>query len=316
MRVLRNRNREPLAAAGAAAGSRAERGDALVHAVRPHRTLWRDALQRLMANRLALAGAIFILILIFLAIFAPIVAPYHYNEQDWAAIQQKPSWSYPMGTDLLGRDMLSRMIYGARVSILVGVGAQVIVFLIGVPLGALAGYAGGRVDNVIMRFVDVMYAFPQLLFVILIMAALGAGLQNIFIAIGLTGWVTIARLTRAEFLAMRERDFIHAARAVGAAPWRLITKHMLPNALTSIIVALTFGVPQAIFTEASLSFIGVGINPPTPSWGQMVGEYQGYIRASWHLSLFPAAAIALIMMAFTFFGDGLRDALDPRMKRN
>jgi len=244
-----------------------------------------------------------------------VVAPYPYDKPNYSAISQFPSRDFPMGTDLTGRDMLSRMIYGAQVSMLVGLGAQVIVFLIGVPIGAIAGYAAGKTDTILMRFVDVMYAFPQLLFVILIMAALGRGLQNIFIAIGITGWVTIARLTRAEFLSMREKDYIQAARAVGAGPWRLITRHMLPNALTPIVVALTFGVPEAIFTEASLSFIGVGINPPRPSWGQMVGEYFPYLQSYWYLALFPAIAIAVVMMSFTFFGNGLRDALDPRMQQ-
>jgi ABC-type dipeptide/oligopeptide/nickel transport system permease subunit len=206
------------------------------------------------------------------------------------------------------------MIWGAQVSIAVGLGSQLLVLLIGVPIGAIAGYFGGRVDSWLMRFVDVMYAFPQLLFVILIMAALGRGLQNIFIAIGITGWVTLARLTRAEFLALRERDFVTAARALGAGPWRLIFRHLLPNALSPIIVTVTFGIPQAIFTEAALSFIGIGINPPRPSWGQMAGEYQVYIQSYWYMSIFPSIAIALLMLAFTFFGDGLRDALDPRTR--
>lgn len=282
---------------------------------RPHRTLWRDAFNRLIANKLAMIGGILVLAFIFVAIFAPVIAPHGYNTPDYAAISQPPSWKWLMGTDLNGRDQLSRMIYGAQVSVLIGLGTQVIVFIIGVPIGAIAGYAAGKTDTILMRFVDVMYAFPQLLFVILIMSALGGGLTNIFIALGITGWVTIARLTRAEFLSARETDYIHAARAAGAGPWRLITRHLLPNALTPIIVSLTFGVPQAIFAEAGLSFIGVGINPPRPSWGQMVGLYFSYIQSYWYLALFPAIAIALIMMAFTFFGDGLRDALDPRMQR-
>lgn len=289
--------------------------NALAEGVRAHRTLWRDAARRLMANRLAMIGAIIIGGLLFLAIFAPIITPYHYADQNYDAISRFPSRDYPFGTDLVGRDLFSRIIYGARISMLVGVGAQVIVFFIGVPIGALAGYSGGRIDSLLMRFVDVMYAFPQLLFVILIMSALGAGLRNIFIAIGITGWVTIARLTRAEFLSMRERDYVLAAKASGAKPWRMITKHMLPNALTPIIVALTFGIPQAIFTEAGLSFIGVGIKPPTPSWGQMVGEYFPYLNSYWFMAVIPACAIGLVMFGFTFFGDGLRDALDPRMRR-
>ena len=288
---------------------------ALLAAQRPHRTLWRDALRRLAANRLAMVGAVVVVAIVLMAILAPVIAPYAYDEIDYGAISKFPSAEYPLGTDLVGRDMLSRVIYGAQVSMLIGLGAQVIVFLIGVPIGALSGYSGGKLDTFLMRFVDVMYAFPQLLFVILIMSALGRGITNIFIAIGLTGWVTIARLTRAEFLSMRERDYILSARAAGAGPWRLITRHMLPNALTPIIVALTFGIPEAIFTEASLSFVGVGINPPRPSWGQMVGEYFPYIQSYWFMAVFPAIAIAVVMMAFTFLGDGLRDALDPRMRR-
>lgn len=276
-------------------------------------SLWGDALRRLGRNRLAMFGLVIILLFSFLAVFAPIIAPHDYAEQFWDHIAEYPSWQFPLGTDLNGRDVLSRMIYGARVSMTVGLVAQFIVVLIGVPIGAIAGYYGGKVDTAIMRFVDIMYAFPTLLFVILIMTMLGKGLFNIFIAIGLVGWVTLSRLVRAQVLALREKEFVKAARTMGASTGRILLRHILPNALTPIIVAVTFGIPQAIFTEAALSFIGVGINPPTPSWGQMVGEYQQYIRSYWHMSLFPAVAIGLLMLAFTFFGDGLRDALDPRM---
>jgi len=186
--------------------------------------------------------------------------------------------------------------------------------LIGVPIGALSGFAGGRLDLVLTRLIDVMYAFPRLLFVILLMSMLGAGLMNIFVAIGLTGWVFIARQTRAQMLAIKEKDFVGGARALGAGGWRILGRHLLPNAMTPIVVAVTFGIPEAIFTEAALSFIGVGINPPTPSWGQMVGEGQQFIRSYWHLCVFPSIAIAVTMLAFTFFGDGVRDALDPKLK--
>ncbi len=276
-------------------------------------SLWGDALRRLVRNRLAMFGLVVILFFSFLAVFAPVIAPHDYAEQFWDHIAEYPSWQFPLGTDLNGRDMLSRMIYGARVSMTVGLVAQFIVVLVGVPIGAIAGYYGGKVDTIIMRLVDIMYAFPTLLFVILIMTMLGKGLFNIFIAIGLVGWVTLSRLVRAQVLSLREKEFVKAARTMGASNARIILRHILPNALTPIIVAVTFGIPQAIFTEAALSFIGVGINPPTPSWGQMVGEYQQYIRSYWHMSLFPAVAIGLLMLAFTFFGDGLRDALDPRM---
>jgi oligopeptide transport system permease protein len=313
MGVIRNRGTETVAPP---TGSGQEaRADALIHAARPHRTLWRDAIHRLIANRLALFGIIVIGIIVFMAIFAPVISPYDYRDQHLGSTFQSPSSEWWLGTDNVGRDMLSRMIYGARVSMLVGLGSQVIILAIALPIGAVAGYAGGKVDNLLMRFVDVMYAFPQLLFVILIMAMLGRGLQNIFIAIGITGWVILARVVRAEFLSLREKDFVQSAHAAGAGPWRIVTRHIMPNALTPIIVTITFGVPLAIFTEAALSFVGVGIAPPMPSWGGMVGDNQQYINSYWFLSLFPALAIALVMMSFTFFGDGLRDALDPRSGR-
>jgi ABC-type dipeptide/oligopeptide/nickel transport system permease subunit len=258
-------------------------------------------------------GGVTILLLAMVAILVDFIAPYHYTTVNFGRNYEFPSREFLFGTDHLGRDVLSRVLYGARVSMMVGVVAECIVLLIGVPLGAVAGYYGGKLDMVLMRFVDVMYAFPRLLFVIMIMSMLGRGLLNIFIAIGLTGWVRVARLTRAQILALKEREFCEAARAAGASHGAIIVRHLLPNALTPIIVSLTFGIPEAIFTEAALSFIGVGISPPTPSWGQMVGENQQFIRSYWYLCVFPALGIATIMLAFTFLGDGLRDALDPRL---
>jgi oligopeptide transport system permease protein len=269
-------------------------------------SLWQNAWRRLRNNKLAVCGGSAVVLL-------AVVAPYHYAEVNFGRNYEFPSRDFLFGTDHLGRDVLSRILYGARVSMLVGVVAEAIVLALGVPLGALAGYYGGKTDMVIMRFVDVMYAFPRLLFVIMIMSMLGRGLLNIFIAIGLTGWVRIARLTRAQILVLKEREFCEAARAAGASPRRILARHLLPNALTPIIVSLSFGIPEAIFTEAALSFIGVGISPPTPSWGQMVGENQQFIRSYWHLCVFPAMGIAVMMLAFTFLGDGLRDALDPRL---
>ncbi|HEY3065410.1 MAG TPA: ABC transporter permease [Methylomirabilota bacterium] len=277
-------------------------------------TLWRDGLRRLRRNRLAVAGGVVVVVLCLIAIFADVLAPYPYTKTNFGRLNEAPSHQYPFGTDQLGRDLFSRMIYGARVSMVVGLGAQVIVVLIGVPIGALSGYIGGRVDVLLTRFIDVMYAFPRLLFVILVMSMLGAGLTNIFIAIGLTGWVGIARQTRAQVLALKQKEFVEGARALGARSGRLLVRHVLPNALTPIVVAVTFGIPEAIFTEAALSFIGVGINPPTPSWGQMVGEGQQYLRSYWHLCVFPSIAIAITMLSFTFLGDGVRDALDPKLK--
>jgi oligopeptide transport system permease protein len=277
-------------------------------------SLWRDGVRRLRRNKLAMAGGVVVALLCLIAIFADVLAPLPYTKTNFGRLNELPTRDYPFGTDALGRDLFSRMIYGARVSMLVGLGAQIIVVLIGVPVGALSGYLGGRADLAITRVIDVMYAFPRLLFVILVMSMLGAGLTNIFIAIGLTGWVGIARQTRAQVLAIKEKEYVDAARGLGAGFARLLSRHILPNALTPIVVAVTFGIPEAIFTEAALSFIGVGINPPTPSWGQMVGEGQQYIRSYWHLCVFPSIAIAITMLSFTFFGDGVRDALDPKMK--
>ena len=276
-------------------------------------SLWRDAVRRLLRNRLAVIGGAVVIALCAVALLADVLAPLPYTKTNFGRLNEPPSRDYPLGTDQVGRDLLSRMIYGARVSMLVGLGAQVIVVLIGVPIGALSGYIGGRTDLLLTRFVDVMYAFPRLLFVILVMSMLGAGLMNIFIAIGLTGWVGIARQTRGQVLALREKEFVEGARALGAGFGRVLLRHVLPNALTPIVVAVTFGIPQAIFTEAALSFIGVGINPPTPSWGQMVGEGQQYLRTYWHLCVFPSIAIGLTMLSFTFLGDGVRDALDPKL---
>ncbi|MGH7308413.1 MAG: ABC transporter permease [Candidatus Rokuibacteriota bacterium] len=276
--------------------------------------LARDALRRLGRNRLAVAGGAVVALLCLLALLADVLAPYPYTKTDFDRLAEGPSADHLLGTDQVGRDLLSRLIHGARISMLVGLGAQLIVVLIGVPIGALSGYLGGRTDVLLTRLIDVMYAFPRLLFVILVMSMLGAGLTNIFIAIGLTGWVGIARQTRAQVLALKRREFVEAARALGVGGGRGLLRHVLPNALTPIVVVVTLGIPEAIFTEAALSFIGVGINPPTPSWGQMVGEGQQYLRSAWHLCVFPSIAIAITMLAFTFLGDGVRDALDPRLQ--
>ena len=276
--------------------------------------LTRDALRRLGRNKLAVAAGVVVAVLGLLALFADALAPYPYTKTDFDRLAEGPSAEHWLGTDQVGRDLLSRLIHGARISMLVGLGAQLIVVLIGVSVGALAGYAGGRTDALLTRFIDVMYAFPRLLFVILVMSMLGAGLTNIFIAIGLTGWVGIARQTRAQVLTIKAKEFVDAARGLGAGFGRLLGRHILPNALTPIVVAVTFGIPEAIFTEAALSFIGVGINPPIPPRGQMVGEGQQYLRSAWHLCVFPSIAIAVTMLAFTFLGDGVRDALDPRLQ--
>ncbi len=278
-------------------------------------SLWKDAAARFSRNRLALVGLAGVVGLTILALGADWLAPTGYATANYAEPWKFPSLRYPMGTDGLGRDVLSRVIYGARVSMAVGVGAQLIAFAAGIPLGALAGLYGGRVDYAISRLVDLMSSFPRLLFVILVMAMLGSGLTNIFIAVGISGWIQVCRLTRAQFLAHKEKDFVLAARAIGASDLRIMVSHLLPNSLGPLIVFMTLGIPEAIFTEAGLSFLGFGVNPPTPSWGQMVGESIDYLRSFWHLALFPALLIALTMLSFTLTGDGLRDALDPTMRK-
>jgi ABC-type dipeptide/oligopeptide/nickel transport system permease subunit len=286
---------------------------------RKQRSLWGDAWRRLRRNKLAVIGLIIVVTFSLVAIFAPLIAPYGQAEVvDHRLARQHPSWTWPMGLDANGRDLFSRMVFGAQVSLVVGVLAQAIVLAIGVPIGAIAGYFGGRVDNGLMRLVDVIYAIPQLLMVLLFVNWWGPGLLNIFLAIGLVGWVTEARLVRGQFLSLREQEYVSAAQVAGADGPYIIRKHMLPNSLTPIIVALTFGIPTAIFTEAALSFVGVGIRPPQASWGQMVadGSKPGYIESDPHMLFFPVLAIGLTMLGFSFLGDGLRDALDPKGNRD
>ena len=284
---------------------------------RKQASLWGDAWRRLIRNKLAVIGLFIVLSFILLAIFAPVLAPYGQSEvisPEYIGETKglSPSWTFPFGVDLNGRDLFSRMMYGARVSLVVGVLAQVIVLVIGVPIGAIAGYYGGQTDNILMRLVDVVYAIPQLLLVLMIVNWRGPGLTNIFLAIGLVGWVTETRLVRGQFLSLREQEYVKASKVSGANGFYIIGRHLLPNSLTPIIVALTFGIPTAIFIEAALSFVGVGIRPPQASWGQMVGEGQAFVRSYPHLLLFPTLAIGLTMLGFTFLGDGLRDALDPK----
>ena len=221
--------------------------------------------------------------------------------------------AHPLGTDEVGRDYLSRLIYGARTSITVGVSVMTIAVLIGVPLGSLAGYFGGRVDFVISRFIEIMTAFPGLMFSILVVAVWGGGMTKVIFALSITAWIEIARLTRAQLISLREKEFVEAARSIGAKRSQIIMRHLIPNSLTPLLVAISFGIPAAIFAEAGLSFLGIGINDPIASWGKMVGVSNAYVRVYWHLALFPTIAVALTMLGFTFVGDGLRDALDPKM---
>jgi ABC-type dipeptide/oligopeptide/nickel transport system permease subunit len=279
----------------------------------PRRTLW-HAWRRFRRNRLAVAALGLIALEILVAIFAPWVAPYDPYQPDFANTWQQPSAAHWLGTDDLGRDVLSRLIYGARISISVGILSQLVIVLIGLPIGALAGLLGGWPDYIVMRIIDVLSSIPTILFYILLLIALGAGFGNIIIAMALTGWIGIARLVRGQVLSLKETDYVRAARAMGAGTGHIVLTHLVRNALTPVIVTLALGVPAAMFAEAGLSFLGLGIASPRASWGQMIGLYQGYIQTSWHLTVFPAIVLAITLLAWFLVGDGVRDALDPSLR--
>ncbi|MDI3481861.1 MAG: peptide/nickel transport system permease protein [Tepidanaerobacteraceae bacterium] len=279
------------------------------------RSLYHDAWLRLKKNKAAMVGLFFVLILVFTAIFAGVIAPHDPYAQNLDYRLKPPTAEHPLGTDDYGRDILSRIIYGARVSLMVGIISEGIALTIGVVLGALAGYYGGRVDNIIMRLCDIMFAFPELLFCIGIMFALGPGIYNVFIAIGFVGWAGYARLVRGQILSLKKMEFVEAAHASGAKDSRIILKHILPNTLAPIIVMLTLSIPGAIMSEASLSFLGLGAQPPMASWGSMIYDGRSYLRTFPWFSIAPGIAIMLTVLGFNLFGDGLRDALDPRLKR-
>jgi oligopeptide transport system permease protein len=286
------------------------------------RSLWVDALRRLMRNRLAVLGAAIILAITVAAIFAPLIVPYSYAKVFPGQIIADPSRDHVFGTNLAGQDTFSRVIYGARNSLAVGVIVQFLILVIGVAVGGAAALGGKRADALLMRFTDVVYAFPDLLFVIMLQQVLSGtslarymgGLLVVFLAIGLVGWVNLARLVRGQMLSLREYDYVIAAEALGATRLRIFLRHLLPNTLSPVIVALTFGVPAAIFTEATLSFIGIGIRPPLADWGNMIYDGYGAVLATPWPIFFPALALAITFLSFQFLGDGLRDALDPRTR--
>ncbi|HET7167665.1 MAG TPA: ABC transporter permease [Candidatus Limnocylindrales bacterium] len=291
--------------------------------------LWSDAFGRLRKNRLALVGLVLVILLLSVGLLGPVLAPWPYDFQDLPAVFAGGGGPLPplspghvLGTDQLGRDLLSRLMDGARISVTVAFVVQIVILGIGVPVGALAGWFGGRLDNFLMRITDVIYAFPDLLFIILLSVAFREtffgqaldGLFLVFFAIGLTSWVTVARLVRGQLLALKETEFVEAARAIGVPDRKIVTRHLLPNGIGPIIVAVTLGIPGAILSEATLAYIGIGVQPPRASWGSLIAEGQKYVRSEPHLVVFPAIAIALALISFTFLGDGLRDALDPKLK--
>lgn len=276
---------------------------------------WRDLCKRLFRNKLAVVGLVIILSLLLMAIFAPVIAPYHYDLQNLKSSNLLPCKDHLLGTDNFGRDILSRIIYGSRISLLVGFVAVGIGVLIGGSLGAIAGYYGDVIDNIIMRFIDIMLAIPSTLLAISISAALGPGLRNAMIAIGLGTIPTYARVVRATVLTVKEQEYIEAARSTGCKNSRIILKHILPNSMAPLIVQATLGVASAILSAAALSFIGLGVEPPMPEWGAMLSAGRSYIRDYWHVVTFPGLAIMITIFAINVFGDGMRDALDPRLKR-
>jgi len=269
-------------------------------------------MELMLANPLAKAGFIIIATIFILAMLAPIITPYDPNAFDVKAILLAPSWQHWMGTDGLGRDVLSRMLYGGRISLLVGFVAVGISTAVGIMLGALAGYYRGWVDTVIMRLVDVMLSIPSFFLILAVIAFLTPSIINIMIVIGLTSWMGVTRLVRAEFLSLNNREFILASRTLGAKDARLIFKHLLPNSLTPIIVSAVLGVAGAVLMESGLSFLGLGVQAPHASWGNILTDGKEYIQFAWWLSLFPGMAILMTVLGYNLLGEGLRDALDPR----
>ena len=275
------------------------------------RSLWGDAARRFSRNILAMLSLAFIIVLIIVAIFANVLAPEGYDAQDYNQTWLFPSWEHPMGTDPFGREVLTRIIYGARISLAIGFLSNFVALAIGIPYGAISAWYGGAVDYVLMRIIEIVNSVPNLLLGILIMSILGNGFRNLLIVFIVTGWMGIARLLRGQFLSLREQDYVLAAIGIGATNRQIIWRHLLPNSLPPIIIAVTLGIPGAILGEAGLSFLGIGINPPMPSWGRMLDDYLSAVQSHWYLAFFPGLMIALTMYAFTLMGDGLQDALDP-----
>jgi len=273
---------------------------------------WSSVWRRFKSNKMALAGLIFIIIITVAAIFTPWIAPYGYDETNYAHTFEKPSRQFIWGTDDLGRDIFSRNLYAMRNALLIGFGSQAVVVIVGVIIGAIAGFRGGTVDTILMRIVDIMYAFPTFLFNVILVTALGRGIHIILLAIGITGWAGTARLVRGMVMSLKTADFVEAARALGAKEFHIIRKYVLPNMLGPIIVSVAFGIPNAIWMEAGLALVGMGVRPPMPSWGNMISAGTGYIMAFPHMVLFPALLFALTLLAFTYVGDGLRDAMSPK----
>ncbi len=293
----------------------------VVAATRPSASPWAEAWRRLRRNPLAMISLVLIVGLVILAVFAPWIAPYAYDEQDrsYPELPAPADSKHRLGVDNLGQDILSRLIFGARVSLAVGILVQAIEVLIGVSMGLLAAYKGGMWDRILMRVTDAMFAFPDLLFAILLVGIIRpesvvGSVLTVFVALAVVGWPGMARLARGQALALREKEYVEAARAIGVSGWGIVTRHMLPNMLSPIIVAVTVSIANTILAEATLSFLGIGIQPPYPSWGRMISDARPYIRSEPMLILFPSLMLGITVLAFNFLGDALRDALDPRLR--
>lgn len=283
--------------------------------VRPNLTYWQDVWKRLKQNKLALSGLIFIIIISLASIFGPMFSQYNYYTQDLSIANQGPSSIHWLGTDKFGRDLLVRILYGARISLTVGFVASILNIIIGVLYGGIAGYCGGKVDLIMMRIVDVLYSIPMTIYVILLMVTFGASLKTIVIALAISFWLTMARIVRGQIITLKEQEFILAAKTLGASPTRILLRHLIPNCMGPIIVTLTLSIPEAIFTESFLSFIGLGISAPQASWGTLASDAVESFQLYPTQLLFPALAICLTILAFNLLGDGLRDSLDPKMRK-
>ena len=271
-------------------------------------------MRRPFQNRGTLLGVILVILLALAALFAPVFSPHDPSAIDLSKRLVEPSREHPMGTDQLGRDVFSRMLYGARISLLVGFVAVGISVLIGIFLGSIAGYFGGRLDTLIMRFVDIMLCFPSFFLILAVIALLEPNIFTIMAVIGVTSWMGVARLIRAEILSLKEQEFILAARSIGAGPFRIIVRHLIPNAITPVLVSATLGIAAAILVESSLSFLGIGVQPPTPSWGNILTEGKSVLGIAWWLTVFPGLAILVTVLAYNLLGEALRDLLDPRLR--
>jgi len=266
-----------------------------------------------MKNKMALAGLIFIVVILLFAVLAPVISPYDPASIDTKSVLSPPSKAHIFGTDTLGRDIFSRIVYGARISLSVGLIAVGIAVLVGVFFGSIAGYYGGKIDYVIMRFVDIMLCFPTLFLILAVIAILEPSIFNIMAVIGLTGWMGVARLIRAEVLTIKERDYVAASKVMGASDAWIILKHLIPNAIGPVMVSATLGVGGAILTESALSFLGIGVQPPTPSWGNILMDGKSTLGVAWWLTIYPGVFILLTVLSYNLLGEGLRDMLEPRI---